>query len=271
MEEARSLNHNFVGTEHILLGLVREREGVAARVLANFGLGLERLRAEVMAILGQSPDARKETVRRWFDARKKPVEGNTVRCSAERCSKTATYRLTYAEHGRCVRQEHLCEAHAEDAVLAYKSHPGPGASTPAVLNGAKPFGIGLVVESDISDQQVIFLHEAGTERLVPIFTGAVEASAVQHKLAGGPVSLPWPSTHDAMAAIIRACGAEVQHANVYGLEQHDVYHAKLLIGRGDDLTDIEMRPTDAFLLALAFDRPIFLSDSVLDRLEKQAR
>ena len=44
MEEARNLNHNFVGTEHILLGLLREQEGVAAQVLMNLGLKLEEVR-----------------------------------------------------------------------------------------------------------------------------------------------------------------------------------------------------------------------------------
>ena len=38
-EEARMLNHNYIGTEHILLGLIREGEGVAAQVLVNFGSG----------------------------------------------------------------------------------------------------------------------------------------------------------------------------------------------------------------------------------------
>jgi ATP-dependent Clp protease ATP-binding subunit ClpC len=52
MEEARNLNHNFVGTEHILLGLLREQEGVAAQVLMNLGLKLEEVREEVLNLLG---------------------------------------------------------------------------------------------------------------------------------------------------------------------------------------------------------------------------
>ncbi len=52
MEEARSLNHNYVGTEHILLGLLREQEGVAAQVLMNLGLRLEEVREEVLNLLG---------------------------------------------------------------------------------------------------------------------------------------------------------------------------------------------------------------------------
>ncbi len=52
MEEACNLNHNYVGTEHILLGLLREQEGVAAQVLMNLGLKLEEVREEVLNLLG---------------------------------------------------------------------------------------------------------------------------------------------------------------------------------------------------------------------------
>jgi len=51
-EEARAMGHNYIGTEHLLLGLVKEGEGMAFRVLLNLGLDLDRLRAEVMELLG---------------------------------------------------------------------------------------------------------------------------------------------------------------------------------------------------------------------------
>src|SRR6516225_5087012 len=54
MEEARNLNHNYVGTEHMLLGLLREQEGVAAQVLMNLGLKLEDVREEVLNLLGHN-------------------------------------------------------------------------------------------------------------------------------------------------------------------------------------------------------------------------
>src|SRR3990172_9428948 len=56
MEEARNLNHNYVGTEHILLGLLREQEGVAAQVLMNLGLKLEEVREEVLNLLGHGAE-----------------------------------------------------------------------------------------------------------------------------------------------------------------------------------------------------------------------
>jgi len=57
IEEARNLNHNYVGTEHLLLGLLREHEGVAAQVLMNLGLKLEEVREEVLTLLGAGVDA----------------------------------------------------------------------------------------------------------------------------------------------------------------------------------------------------------------------
>jgi ATP-dependent Clp protease ATP-binding subunit ClpC len=60
IEEARNLNHNYVGTEHILLGLLREHDGVAAQVLMNLGLKLEDVREEVLNLLGAGAETENE-------------------------------------------------------------------------------------------------------------------------------------------------------------------------------------------------------------------
>jgi ATP-dependent Clp protease ATP-binding subunit ClpC len=56
-EEARLLNHNYIGTEHILLGLIHEGEGVAARSLEGLGISLESVRSQVVEIIGQGSQA----------------------------------------------------------------------------------------------------------------------------------------------------------------------------------------------------------------------
>jgi ATP-dependent Clp protease ATP-binding subunit ClpC len=61
IEEARSLNHNYVGTEHLLLGLLRETEGIAAQVMMNLGLRLEDVRQEVLNLLGAGVDTNEPT------------------------------------------------------------------------------------------------------------------------------------------------------------------------------------------------------------------
>jgi ATP-dependent Clp protease ATP-binding subunit ClpC len=57
VDEARLLGHNYVGTEHLLLGLIREGEGVAARVLTNLGLDRKKVREETLRILGEAASA----------------------------------------------------------------------------------------------------------------------------------------------------------------------------------------------------------------------
>ena len=56
-EEARMLNHNYIGTEHILLGLIHEGEGVAAKALESLGISLEGVRSQVEEIIGQGQQA----------------------------------------------------------------------------------------------------------------------------------------------------------------------------------------------------------------------
>jgi len=56
-EEARMHNHNYIGTEHILLGLIREGEGVAAKALGSLGISLDAVRQQVEEIIGQGQQA----------------------------------------------------------------------------------------------------------------------------------------------------------------------------------------------------------------------
>ena len=64
MDEARKLGHSYVGTEHILLGLIREGEGVAARVLNNLGVSLNKARQQVLQLLGSNRSKFRSP--RWF-------------------------------------------------------------------------------------------------------------------------------------------------------------------------------------------------------------
>ena len=69
VDEARRLNHHYIGTEHLLLGLVREGEGIAAGVLESLGINLERVRAETTKILSLTgPEDRPDEDTRWSDS-----------------------------------------------------------------------------------------------------------------------------------------------------------------------------------------------------------
>ncbi len=60
-DEARQLGHNYIGTEHLLLGLIREGEGVAARVLENLGVDLNKVRSNVVKMLGETKPAQTQS------------------------------------------------------------------------------------------------------------------------------------------------------------------------------------------------------------------
>jgi ClpA/ClpB-like protein len=72
-EEAVGLNHNYIGTEHLLLGLIREREGVAAKALESLGISLEAVRAQVEEIIGKGQGKGAPTGQIPFTPRSKKV------------------------------------------------------------------------------------------------------------------------------------------------------------------------------------------------------
>jgi ATP-dependent Clp protease ATP-binding subunit ClpC len=78
IEEARNLNHNYVGTEHLLLGLLREQEGVAAQVLMNLGLKLEDVREEVLNLLGHNmPESSEASGGNGGSSSERPAKGKS--------------------------------------------------------------------------------------------------------------------------------------------------------------------------------------------------
>ena len=84
-EEARLLNHNYIGTEHILLGLIHEGEGVAAKALESLGISLEAVRAQVEEIIGHGGSAPSGHIP-FTPARRRSSSSH----SARRCSSATT-------------------------------------------------------------------------------------------------------------------------------------------------------------------------------------
>ena len=96
IEEARNLNHNYVGTEHLLLGLLREQEGVAAQVLMNLGLKLEDVREEVLNLLGHNMPNESEGGREDRSGR----EGREGRDGGERTGRSKSKTPALDSFGR---------------------------------------------------------------------------------------------------------------------------------------------------------------------------
>ncbi|MEP6834962.1 MAG: Clp protease N-terminal domain-containing protein [Gemmatimonas sp.] len=97
MSEARELNHSYVGTEHLLLGILREEKGIAAQVLTNNGIIISKVRAETLRLLG-SPDA---TVRRSLDAWESP----NVDTSRSPYKLSAVFVEMHFDNGTTLRKE----------------------------------------------------------------------------------------------------------------------------------------------------------------------
>ncbi len=110
LREALQLGHNYIGTEHILLGLIREGEGVAAQVLSTFGLDLTRVRQAVIQVLsGNVPEraerrdihrvrSRRAALRRAGDVHRRGDPGRGVRIL--RCSVAAVRHAAHWSDGR---------------------------------------------------------------------------------------------------------------------------------------------------------------------------
>jgi ATP-dependent Clp protease ATP-binding subunit ClpC len=93
IEEARNLNHNYVGTEHLLLGLLREQDGVAAQVLVNLGLKLEEVREEVLNLLGAGGDPEEEQLQNPAEAQGEQAPGAEREGGPRRTAKSKTPAL----------------------------------------------------------------------------------------------------------------------------------------------------------------------------------
>ncbi len=87
-DEARSLNNNYIGTEHLLLGLIREGEGLAGRVLQKLGVDLERTRREVMSLQDGETTAPQSSARRAPRPPRSTSSAETIRNLRGRISST---------------------------------------------------------------------------------------------------------------------------------------------------------------------------------------
>jgi uncharacterized protein len=190
-----------------------------------------------------------------------------MQCTCPGCKELATFHLSWIENRRCVKEQHLCEEHARVALTPYPPPAWEFSGTRHGLDGARQFEIFLVVIEEIYNKPVVYLREVDGPKRVPILIGIFEATSLDRRLKG--YESPRPLTYDAFAASIRLLGGEVQDVVVHRLE-NQTYHANARIRRQSDLLLLDVRPSDGFVLAILFDRPIFFTDQVLDQVDRQA-
>jgi hypothetical protein len=123
MAAARVLNHDYIGTEHLLLGLLREDEGVAAQVLMKFGLRLDTVREEIRAILGRSSESEgsdeysPQSRIHWAKDRPKSSDKSPEACP--KCGDTHIVRILWNRVYLSAEDE--VDANAGGAILCYYS------------------------------------------------------------------------------------------------------------------------------------------------------
>lgn len=109
-----------------------------------------------------------------------------------------------------------------------------------------------------SNNPIVLLREAGGSRYLPIWVGAVEATAIAYAQQG--VVPPRPLTHDLLRDVLDALDAGLSEVRITGLRD-GVYYAVLVFSSG---VEVSARPSDAIALALRAEVPIYGSDEVLE-------
>jgi len=118
--------------------------------------------------------------------------------------------------------------------------------------------VGVRVELPAS-QPIVLLKESGGERYLPIWIGAVEATAIAFAQQG--VTTVRPMTHDLFRDVLEALGRPLQRVLITDV-QDGIYYATLVFEGG---VEVSARPSDAIALAMRVGSQVFVADEVLDR------
>ncbi|MEK9501208.1 bifunctional nuclease family protein [Gaopeijia maritima] len=113
---------------------------------------------------------------------------------------------------------------------------------------------------------VVVLRERGGDRVLPIWIGAAEASAIAMHLAG--VDFPRPLTHDLVRSILTALDTTLLRVEVPRVDE-GTYHASLVLRRGTDAVRVDARPSDSIAIAIRTGSTIVVADDLLRHMDLQ--
>ena len=122
--------------------------------------------------------------------------------------------------------------------------------------------VGVRVELP-SNQPIVLLKEADGERYLPIWIGAVEATAIAFALQG--IETPRPMTHDLIRDMLGELGVNVERIVISDLVDQTFYATIKLSANGTGGSEVSSRPSDAIALAVRLSTPIFASEEVLEQ------
>jgi len=127
------------------------------------------------------------------------------------------------------------------------------------MNQVKVASLGL---DKASNTPVVILQELEGDRVLPIWIGPGEASAIAMELAGMKFSRPL--THDLFTSLMQGLGSELQRVLITKVVDN-TYHAELILRRDGEVVSIDARPSDSIAIALRAKAPIFAHDDLLEQ------
>jgi uncharacterized protein len=184
-------------------------------------------------------------------------------CSETACPERAVFHIAWAEMRKCIREQHLCERHATIALTNLRFENAFRSNATGIVEGARCFDVCLVVISEINEQQVVYLHEVGSEKFFPILIGIFEASAIDRLLKG--MRPPRPLTHEMAFSLIGALAGKLEDVYFSRLEDH-TYFTELRIRQNFQIIPVDVRPSDAINMAILANAPIYIAEKVLRQI-----
>lgn len=127
-----------------------------------------------------------------------------------------------------------------------------------------PVELSQILINEAVDQQIIVLKEKEGPRSFPIVIGMPEILAIDRRLKG--YQMPRPLTHDLLAGVVEQMGGEILKVVINDLREHTFY-ARIHISQQGREIEVDSRPSDAIALASGLQVPIFVEDSVFEKLQ----
>jgi bifunctional DNase/RNase len=184
-------------------------------------------------------------------------------CGVRGCGESAAVHLYRLERRTTVNEIAYCAMHIDDFLIRYRSMKRCDERRQIILDNAIVFDIEVILcDSRADHPSQLFLHEVGGCRRLEIGTGLFEAWALQ--LETGKLATARPLTHRAMDSVISALGGKLEYVVIdkYFPNQIVAYEAKLYIRQGGRNFVVDVRPSDAIVLAVVCDVPIAVCNDV---------
>lgn len=121
----------------------------------------------------------------------------------------------------------------------------------------KVMGIALDTRSG---SPIVVLHDLDNKKALPIWIGSAEASAIIRKIE--KLSVTRPMTHDLVVDVVNKTNFTIDRVEINDVEE-ETYFATIFLVKGDEVIEIDSRPSDAIAIAMRADAPIFVTENVL--------